>query len=309
MEKAHISHQDLWNESIMRSIDLLAQLQDYAAKAHEDKLGEQDKQSDYLESFDVTSMPYHEAEAAFDSAEMLLHHLHAQLPDMEPDEVRNTLIDHLRDNLQAYLFEGESRGRYQFINDLVEEMGIHYRSLCEERAVPAAQFLCERVVGAVARYRVIADKTAEAFSQQILANQQSNGDDPKETVETPYEFALLEWQRKNTTAANDRDPSTEEEIAIQQRARRLLDIYVEAFDAPALEGCCPEMLWMLETLTAKRLKHNAPYAHPQSEEALADAVSRDFRTLLKRCPDMADDAQQLMEACGRVESLTKVSRQ
>lgn len=299
MEYLGISHNDVWEEAIVRTHESLQKLRDYV---HGVRLGIGDPSDVDLAEWrdlDLTKQPSDTVDDAMDMAEMMLASLQCELQGVSPIEARDEIITMMRDNLRARLFEGQSHISYQLCNDVIEVLAQHYNATCIERKVPAQAFLQQQIFGAAEQYADISRSTLQAMTGRVKTIMMHEGMEDTGIV-TPYEFAAERHRLHKNPAANDDDGSFEDEMKIQHTARNVMGCAVDGFYPVPFDKMCPEMTLIVESLAGYRSQRNVPYRAPSSEEAISEAVSRDFGRIYRACPNMHDDIGQLLQAVGRV---------
>ncbi len=300
MEQATFSHSAVWEEVFARTRDSLQGIADYLGKVRSGTGAQEDPDFEWYGQFDLDGCPRHEADAALDYANGIVFQLEAQLAQASPTEARDAIVSIMRDNMEAHLFEGIDQTSYRLGNDVIETLALHYKKVCEERRIPGRTFLLKIIFEPAERYAEIASNTIDSIAGRVRCNLRDEGIDD-ENITTPYEYALHHVLSGGAIAANDVEPTTEQEIAAQREARRLLDGTVRAFHDVPPEQICPEMVWMVETLAEYRAGHNAPYRDPESTQNIVEASARDFAKIYRACPAMAEDVAQLFEAVGRTD--------
>lgn len=300
MEQATFSHSAVWEEVFARTRDSLQGIADYLDKVRSGTGAQEDPDFEWYGQFDLDGCPRHEADAALDYAHGIVFQLEAQLAQASPTEARDAIVSIMRDNLEAHLFEGVDQTSYRLGNDVIETLALHYKRVCEERHIPAHAFLVKKIFEPAERYAEIASNTIDSIAGRVRCNLRDEGI-ADENITTPYEYALHHVMGNGGAAANDVQPTTEQEIAAQRQARHLLDGTVRAFHDVAPEHICPEMVWMVESLAEYRAAHNVPYRDPESAPNIVEATARDFAKIYQACPAMAEDVTQLFEAVGRTD--------
>lgn len=246
MATGHIAFENPWNEALLRAIDELKELRDYVHASHASDQRVDVANRDYFALYQLESAPLDEAESAIADSEMLVHHLLAVVAEMEPLDIRDTLIDHMRYNLSAYLHEGKAAASYHLTNNILECVLTRFEECCAEQHSHTRHFLNRSVIKPVREYRAIADNTAEAFCQQIYAIQQA-GDVIMASIKTPYQLCEMHWLKEHPNPfANDNGVPSEAELEIKRRATQLLFYFLEGFCGERPENACPKCFGFLK---------------------------------------------------------------